>query len=48
MSVYNNVLKTILTLVAATFLLAGCDSGAMSARGFSFPIGDVDKGEAVF
>lgn len=48
MSIYKNLLKTVCTVVAATFLLAGCDSGAMSARGFSFPIGDIDKGEAVF
>lgn len=48
MSVHNNLLKTVFAVVATTFVLAGCDSGAMSARGFSFPIGDIDKGETVF
>jgi sulfur-oxidizing protein SoxX len=48
MSVYNSIIKAAVVAVAAAFLLTGCDSGAMSARGFSFPVGDVDKGRAVF
>ncbi|MEH6909479.1 MAG: c-type cytochrome [Oceanicoccus sp.] len=48
MNVYKNGLKAVFTAVAASVLLAGCDSGAMSARGFSFPIGDAEKGKTVF
>ena len=43
-----NKVNTTLALLVAIAVLSGCDSGAMGTRGFSFPVGDSDKGKAVF
>ena len=42
------MIKYILVVIVASTLLAGCDLGANSPRGFSLPEGDIDKGKTVF
>ena len=42
------MIKYILVVFVASTLLAGCDLGANSPRGFSLPEGDIDKGKTVF
>ena len=41
-------MKQFLFVIAALALLSGCDAGPKSARGFSLPDGDIDKGREVF
>ncbi len=35
-------------LLSSLLMLAGCDSGPKSAKGFALPDGDVEKGKTVF
>lgn len=40
--------KLYVIILVLGFTLAGCDKGPMSPRGFSLPVGDIEKGEQVF
>ena len=40
--------RCLILVLTSCFLLTGCDQGPDSPRGFSLPVGDVERGKTVF